>query len=106
MDDVFIGKIDERLNVKVKNQILQDVPLIHLDGVVVLGRATISPAAIAKVSSSYFVMNAKVEADIWKNRLGIFAEADNVFDKDFADLLGAQMPGRWLMGGIKISLSK
>lgn len=48
-DDVFIGKIDERLNVKVKNQILQDVPLIHLDGVVILGRATISPAAIAEL---------------------------------------------------------
>jgi CRISPR-associated protein Cas1 len=45
-DDVFIGKTDERLHVKLKNQILQDVPLIHLDGVVILGRATISPAAI------------------------------------------------------------
>ena len=30
-DDVFIGKTDERLNVKAKNQTLQDVPLIHLD---------------------------------------------------------------------------
>lgn len=45
-DDVFIGKTDERLNVKLKNQTLQDVPLIHLDGVVIMGRATISPAAI------------------------------------------------------------
>lgn len=48
-EDVFIGKTDERLNVKAKNQILQDVPLIKLDGIVVLGRATISPAAIAEL---------------------------------------------------------
>lgn len=48
-DDVFIGKIDERLIVKANNKILQDVPLIHLDGVVILGRATISPAAIAEL---------------------------------------------------------
>jgi len=48
-DDVFIGKNDERLQVKAKNQILQDVPLIHLDGVVILGRATISPAAISEL---------------------------------------------------------
>lgn len=48
-DDVFIGKTDERLNVKAKNQTLQDVPLVHLDGVVILGRATISPAAIAEL---------------------------------------------------------
>lgn len=45
-DDVFIGKVDERLNVKAQNKILQDVPLIHLEGVVILGRATISPAAL------------------------------------------------------------
>jgi len=48
-DDAFIGKIDERLNVRVKNQTLQDVPLIKLEGIVVLGRATISPAAIAEL---------------------------------------------------------
>jgi len=48
-DDVFIGKVDERLNVKAQNKVLQDVPLIHLDGVVILGRATISPAAIAEL---------------------------------------------------------
>ena len=48
-DDVFIGKTDERLQVKAKNQILKDVPLIHLDGVVILGRATISPAAISEL---------------------------------------------------------
>jgi CRISP-associated protein Cas1 len=48
-DDVFIGKVDERLHVKDKNKKLQDVPLIHLDGIVILGRATISPAAIAEL---------------------------------------------------------
>ena len=48
-DDAIIGITDERLNVKVKNQKLQDVPLIKLEGIVVLGRATISPAAIAEL---------------------------------------------------------
>ena len=40
------------------------------------------------------------------DKLGISEVHMNVFDKNYADLLGAQMPGRWLMGGIKISLSK
>lgn len=48
-DDAFIGKIDERLNVKADKKILQDVPLIKLDGIVILGRATISPAALAEL---------------------------------------------------------
>jgi len=65
-----------------------------------------SSANIAKVTSDYFLLNAKLEALLVKKLLSAFVEADNVFDKSYADLLGSQMPGRWLMGGIKISLSK
>ena len=61
---------------------------------------------IAKVSPDYFILNAKLEAVIVKKLLSAFVEADNIFDTSYADLLGSQMPGRWLMGGIKISLSK
>lgn len=48
-DDAFIGKIDERLQVRAQKQTLLDVPLIKVDGVVVLGRATISPAALIEL---------------------------------------------------------
>jgi len=40
-EDAFIGKVDERLNVKAQKQTLLDVPLIKVDGVVILGRATV-----------------------------------------------------------------
>jgi CRISPR-associated protein Cas1 len=46
--DAFIGKTDERLSVKANKQTLLDVPLIKVDGVVVLERATISPAAVSE----------------------------------------------------------
>ena len=36
-DDAFIGKMDERLKITHEKQVLQDVPLIKLDGVVVMG---------------------------------------------------------------------
>ena len=58
----------------------------------------------ATVSRNYFVMNALASYLIYKNKLSIFAQADNVFDKSYSDLLGAQMPGRWLMGGLKFVL--
>ena len=48
-DDAFIGKTDERLRVRAKKETLLDVPLIKVDGVVVLGRATISPAALREL---------------------------------------------------------
>jgi vitamin B12 transporter len=66
----------------------------------------VASAAIAKVSSDYVVLNAKAEAYIWQNKLSAFVEVDNFLDRNYTDLLGSQMPGRWLMGGIKISFNK
>lgn len=48
-DDAFIGKTDERLRVRAQKQTLLDVPLIKVDGLVVLGRATVSPAALKEL---------------------------------------------------------
>ncbi|NJR53087.1 MAG: type I-D CRISPR-associated endonuclease Cas1 [Leptolyngbyaceae cyanobacterium CSU_1_3] len=48
-EDAFIGKTDERLQVKAQKKTLLDVPMIKVDGVVVLGRATISPAAMIEL---------------------------------------------------------
>ena len=78
----------------------------QLTGLYKLRNAQTTSANIVKISPDYFVLNAKLEARIVGKLLNAFIEADNVFDTNYADLLGSQMPGRWLMGGIKISLSK
>ncbi|RMF24242.1 MAG: type I-D CRISPR-associated endonuclease Cas1, partial [Cyanobacteria bacterium J083] len=44
--DSFIGKTDERLTVKANKKKLLDIPLIKIDGLVIMGQATISPAII------------------------------------------------------------
>ncbi|RYF85755.1 MAG: TonB-dependent receptor, partial [Chitinophagaceae bacterium] len=66
----------------------------------------VASPAIAAVSKDYVVLNAKAEAFFGQQKFSAFVEMDNIFDRHFTDLLGAQMPGRWLMGGIKISLNK
>ena len=48
-EDSFIGKTDERLQVKAEKKTLLDVPMIKIDGVVVMGRSTISPAALMEL---------------------------------------------------------
>jgi vitamin B12 transporter len=65
-----------------------------------------SSPAIAVISRDYVVINTRLEAMLLKKTLNVFVQADNVLDRNYADLLGSQMPGRWIMGGIKISLSK
>ncbi|MEA5503855.1 type I-D CRISPR-associated endonuclease Cas1d [Halotia wernerae UHCC 0503] len=75
-DDSFIGKIDERLNVRFEKKTILDVPLIKMDGLVVMGRASISPAAIAelidkKIPLSFLTNNgkyiARLEPEMNKN---------------------------------------
>ena len=44
--DSFIRKTDERLTIKADKKKLLDVPLIKIDGLVIMGQATISPAII------------------------------------------------------------
>lgn len=68
-------------------------------------QASANPA-IVPVSSDYFILNARLEMRLWQNRLAAFVQADNLFNRSYADLLGSRMPGRWFTGGVKISLSK
>jgi iron complex outermembrane receptor protein len=60
----------------------------------------------ATVTKDYFLLNAKAEGFLIKQKLSLFVEVDNVFDRMYSDLLGTPMPGRWVMGGLKLSLSK
>ncbi len=48
-EDAFIGKTDERLRVKAQKETLLDIPLIKVEGVVIFGRATVSPAALIEL---------------------------------------------------------
>ncbi|RYD95089.1 MAG: TonB-dependent receptor, partial [Sphingobacteriales bacterium] len=55
----------------------------------------------AELSKDYFVLNGKAQFFVLPARLGVFVQADNLLDKSYSDLLGAQMPGRWLQGGVQ-----
>ena len=48
-ENAFIGKVDERIHVKVEKQKILDIPLIKLEGVVVLGQANFSPALVQEL---------------------------------------------------------
>lgn len=75
-ENAFIGKNEERLTVKADRQKLLDIPLIKVDGVVVLGQATVSPAVVMELLSrhiplSFLTKNGKylgrLEPEMTKN---------------------------------------
>ncbi|MGG7666749.1 TonB-dependent receptor plug domain-containing protein [Dyadobacter sp. BHUBP1] len=60
----------------------------------------------AAISKNYFILNVKAEYAFLKRQLGIFIQADNAFDKQYSDILGSVMPGRWVMGGVRFNFAK
>lgn len=70
-------------------------------------RAEREAAAIeATVSKNYFVLNARAEYAFLKRQLAVFVQADNAFDKQYSDILGSVMPGRWVMGGLRFNFAR
>lgn len=60
----------------------------------------------AFVSKDYFLLNGRASYSFMQNRLGAFVQADNIFNRQYSDLLGAPMPGRWLQAGITFNFLK
>lgn len=63
-----------------------------------------APAINAEVNENTFMMNLKLGVFLWHQKLSIFGEVDNLFDTASEDLLGSRLPGRWAMGGMKLTL--
>lgn len=80
--------------------------LISMNGLYKDRNTQTATAINAKVTESYIVLNTKAAFFMCNGKLNIFAQIDNLTDVEYSDLLGAVMPGRWMMGGISYSLSR
>lgn len=58
------------------------------------------------VDKDYFLMNAKAAVSFCQKKWSVFGEIDNVFNRKYVDILGTQMPSRWLMGGVQWRFQK
>jgi len=52
------------------------------------------------LESRYGLLNARVGYGLFDNKLSLNVQILNLLDKEYQNILGAKMPGRWLMGGI------
>ena len=58
------------------------------------------------LTPSYAVFNARLDVALLPERLWVVGQAQNLFNAHYADLLGAPMPTRWLMAGVRVALRK
>lgn len=55
------------------------------------------------LKKSYAVWNTSLDYPVLKNNLFINLSVHNVFDMQYSDFVGAEMPGRWMAGGVKFN---
>jgi vitamin B12 transporter len=68
-------------------------------------RNTLAASAInATITSDYFVMHSKLSYTFYKNKIQVFGQVHNIFNKKYSDLLGSTMPERWITGGVHFNL--
>ncbi|WP_428235145.1 TonB-dependent receptor plug domain-containing protein [Gracilimonas sp.] len=58
----------------------------------------------AEVPDQYFITNLNVGYTLFGDRFKVYMEVLNLTDTQYQEILGAPMPGRWVLGGIKYSM--
>ncbi|WP_310397700.1 TonB-dependent receptor [Hymenobacter sp.] len=56
------------------------------------------------LGAEYLVFNARLEVALRPERLWLTGQVQNLFNERYSDLLGAQLPTRWLMAGLRLAL--
>jgi iron complex outermembrane receptor protein len=51
------------------------------------------------LTPDYMVWNLRGDVHLFESRLLLSMQVNNLFDHQYADVLGAMMPGRWILGG-------
>jgi iron complex outermembrane receptor protein len=104
--------VSQYLSNVAKHLIAGNVSLTHRRGTLTLGgvfkqRDAQAAAAISReLTPSYAVFNARLDLALLPERLWLTGQAQNLFNAKYSDLLGAQMPTRWLMAGVRVALRR
>lgn len=80
-----------------------DVFSIAINGLYKQRTARLASAINASLAPSYQVWNLRMGYQL-RPEFGLNFQIHNAFDQDYQDILGAPMPGRWLMGGLQFKL--
>jgi len=58
------------------------------------------------LEKSYAIVNAQVDINAYKNAVFLTLQAKNIFNEKYSDILGAEMPGRWMMAGVRWNFNR
>jgi len=56
------------------------------------------------LKQSYAVWNSNIDVAVYKKNVFMSLTVYNIFDENYSDFIGVEMPGRWISGGVKFRL--
>lgn len=78
---------------------------VHLSHLFKVREAEEAPEAAFFMNDNYQLFNAKLSYQIRpSSATSLFVQVNNILDETYFDILGAQMPNRWVLGGIQVAL--
>jgi len=63
------------------------------------------PSVDGAIPSSYAVLNARLTYTADLLPISVYIDVRNLLDTQYQEILGARMPGRWILGGIRWQIS-
>ena len=77
---------------------------ISLSGIYKMRDTAYSSALDVELVPTYTVVNTGLGYRIFDNKVRLQGQVLNVFDVQYSDILGAKMPGRWVVLSVNFSL--
>jgi len=74
---------------------------VNVGGSLITRNAEDFPSADASIPSDYAMLNTRVSYTTDLIPLSVYIDVRNVLDMQYQEILGARMPGRWIIGGLK-----
>lgn len=79
---------------------------VNVGGSLITRNAEEFPAADASIPSDYALLNTRVSYTTQSLPLSVYVDVRNVLDTQYQEILGARMPGRWIIGGIRWNIKR
>jgi vitamin B12 transporter len=74
---------------------------LNLGGALITRNAEAVEAINAEIRNQYAIVNLKISYTVSDFPASVYIDIRNALDTRYQEILGAQMPGRWIMGGIR-----
>ena len=74
---------------------------LNIGGALITRNAEAVEAINAEIKDQYAILNLKLSYTIKEFPASVYVDVRNALDTRYQEILGSQMPGRWIMGGIR-----